>query len=470
MKKIIIIGGGIAGLTAAYLLAASKRFDVTVIERNKKVGGLLRSFYYPEAGYFDYGAHNFLETGIADIDDLFINSLGADNWQQTITANGQIRALTGLLYSNKVQQNSPFIDLRGLPNLPELISGFFLNIERQKNLDSVHKFDLADNAHQHSIKLFGEAITEQVIAPAVKAIYGKDISDLNSMILYVTQLSRIVMFDKKVMNELISTEKIGARLGYTEQAEIPASYLTSNKSYYPKEFGMYRFVDAVEKKLIEVGVTIMTDAHITSLNVQGNQAKGVELNGDFLAADYIISSVGNIGLGRLLGLSFDNYKFDPPPKTVITNLLLQEPLNCGELSYIYSYDNGTSIFRIDNYHNYCRNATRNSLYPISIESLVSGHVDVEKLQQRLIQELVHYKLIASTETIRFIKTEVLEYGFPMLSQTNVSNNNAIRESIKTLAISNLLSIGIMSENGVFFEDAVLKDMYKKVISLLEEVE
>ena len=43
MKHIIIIGGGIAGLTAAHELV-EQNYKVTVIERNNQVGGLARTY------------------------------------------------------------------------------------------------------------------------------------------------------------------------------------------------------------------------------------------------------------------------------------------------------------------------------------------------------------------------------------------------------------------------------------------
>ena len=42
--KIAIIGGGFTGLTAAYDLSKDKKYDVTVIEKNKYLGGLASSF------------------------------------------------------------------------------------------------------------------------------------------------------------------------------------------------------------------------------------------------------------------------------------------------------------------------------------------------------------------------------------------------------------------------------------------
>ena len=45
MKKVIILGGGFAGCTAAYLLKR-KNFDVTLIEANENPGGGVWTNYY----------------------------------------------------------------------------------------------------------------------------------------------------------------------------------------------------------------------------------------------------------------------------------------------------------------------------------------------------------------------------------------------------------------------------------------
>ena len=43
MKKVVVIGAGIAGLTAATLLAKAG-FDVTILENNSVVGGMCSSW------------------------------------------------------------------------------------------------------------------------------------------------------------------------------------------------------------------------------------------------------------------------------------------------------------------------------------------------------------------------------------------------------------------------------------------
>jgi phytoene desaturase len=52
-KKVIIIGAGVAGLSAASYLAA-KGFDVTILEKNSAAGGRARKFE-AEGFTFDMG-------------------------------------------------------------------------------------------------------------------------------------------------------------------------------------------------------------------------------------------------------------------------------------------------------------------------------------------------------------------------------------------------------------------------------
>lgn len=108
MSKTVIIGAGIAGLSAGYH-AQLKGFDYTIYESEDAVGGLCRSI--KEDGFlFDYSGH-LLHLKTPYFQDLVKNLLG-DN-----LANIERNAV---IYSNGVYTRYPFqANLYGLP--PEVI-------------------------------------------------------------------------------------------------------------------------------------------------------------------------------------------------------------------------------------------------------------------------------------------------------------------------------------------------------------
>lgn len=59
MKKVIIVGAGPAGLTAAYeLLKKSDEMDVTVLEESQDMGGISKTVRY-KGNRMDMGGHRF---------------------------------------------------------------------------------------------------------------------------------------------------------------------------------------------------------------------------------------------------------------------------------------------------------------------------------------------------------------------------------------------------------------------------
>lgn len=74
-KKVIIIGAGPAGLTAAYELC-KVGVECVILEKDHTVGGLSRTVNYKDY-CFDIGGHRFF-TKIKRVDDMWKNVLGED--------------------------------------------------------------------------------------------------------------------------------------------------------------------------------------------------------------------------------------------------------------------------------------------------------------------------------------------------------------------------------------------------------
>jgi len=70
-EKIVIVGGGIAGVTAAKYLEEAGYLDITILEKEEAVGGKCLTTHYEDySGYYDLGAtgHNIVtDTHVADL-------------------------------------------------------------------------------------------------------------------------------------------------------------------------------------------------------------------------------------------------------------------------------------------------------------------------------------------------------------------------------------------------------------------
>jgi protoporphyrinogen oxidase len=69
VKKAVILGGGVGGLAAGWMLARTKRYDVTVIERGAALGGVCGTFQHGDF-LLDYGPHKSYSTIPGILDEL----------------------------------------------------------------------------------------------------------------------------------------------------------------------------------------------------------------------------------------------------------------------------------------------------------------------------------------------------------------------------------------------------------------
>jgi protoporphyrinogen oxidase len=465
-KNTIIIGGGIAGLLSAFILSKNKNHNIHIVEQKDMLGGLYGYFDYGKYGRFDYGAHNILETGIQELDNIITKILPENEWFITSALNEQKRTLSGLFFRNKLHTNTSFLDLRDYPQesrykfLQDLITTNY-SAFKPENPKLI-------SAYEYAEAMFGKSLTKDVISKVLYNIFGQDATKLNSMTLLLLGFNRICLLDEDDLMPPMDNKIISSRLCFPNQRDVPTQYLSSAKAYYPKNFGMYRIIDALEKKLLEnTNVSIHKNSTIDDMIIENNNISSVTINNQqYTDIKHIISSTNLNTLSNMLHIDNSDLSYDSSLKTVLVNILIDKPLAVGDLSYVYCYDAGFLTFRIDNYYNYCGDgAIRDGAYPITMELLSYDISDTKKLKQTALKELKMMNVLAQDATIKFAEVEVLDYGFPLLSQNNIKTIDTLRERIDKLEIDNLIKIGILSKKELFFEGEIKVDLFHQLKNL-----
>jgi hypothetical protein len=221
-------------------------------------------------------------------------------------------------------------------------------------------------------------------------------------------------------------------------------------------------------RLHAAGVEVLTGAQVQSLEMSGGRLKTltVENGGSkrMISPQKMVWTSGLPAVAQLLGLDLSGYRFDPPRKTVVVNLLLRQPPQMGDLYYLYCYEPGCHTFRITNFTAYCEGAPRAGGWPLAVELLLDAPLpDAEGTKRLALDELKRFKVIASDEDLIFSAVEPLATGFPMPSVNNFKALSDIRTRIAATQLANLTLLGILSEENVFFQRDVLAQTWNRLM-------
>jgi len=269
MKNVIILGGGISGLAAAYELS-NKDFNVTILEKENYLGGLASGFDidWDEKKYNVTKAYHHILLN----DDATINLINEVGLKDKFHKK---RVKQGFLFKNSIRGFSSPIEILQFP------------------ISFVDKFKLA----------------KFVLKTARKKKWN-DVEGLSAKDWIVKEAGQTnfeVFFNQLIKNKFkISAEKISAAWFGTRFAKEPSSFL---KSFGWIEGGFSSIIKNLSEKLKEKNVKIITESKIKKIS-DSKDGKEVlyEVNGknEKEKADVIISSIPpNFFLEIYNGLSED---------------------------------------------------------------------------------------------------------------------------------------------------------------------
>ena len=288
-KDIKIIGSGFSSLAAACYLA-QKGHQVTVYEKNASIGGRARQFK-KEGFTFDMGPSWYW---MPDVFERFFGDFDKkpSDYYELIKLSPAYRVYYGI---------DDFIAIAD--NLDEIIKTFE-SIE--KGSGSVLAKFMADAKSNYDI-----AIKDLVYRPGVSALELITKETALKVGQFFSNISKDVR--KKFNNErLIQILEFPVLFLGAKPSDTPSFYSFMNYAdfgmgtWHPKT-GMYDVIRGMESLALELGVSFQTNAAIEKIIVENKKAVALQINGERLNADIILSGADYHHTETLLNQEYRAY-------------------------------------------------------------------------------------------------------------------------------------------------------------------
>ncbi len=251
--KIVIIGSGLAGLSAGYKLCKSN--EIVIFEKDAEIGGMAASYCQDCTGkkYFIEKYYHHIFRSDSELLDL-IRELGLED---------QMLWLKG--------KNAYFMDGKNYPmNTPAEILRFkplsFMDLVKLGLLVFRIKL-IGDTTYYDRIKAkdwildtAGKSVYENFFAPLMKSKFGGNAENVSAAWL----IGRV-----KIRSD---RGKEGEKLGYLRG-------------------GFNSLIEAMAREITAQGGRILQNKAITEIVIKDNAVQGVVADGDFIPCDAVISTV-----------------------------------------------------------------------------------------------------------------------------------------------------------------------------------
>jgi phytoene desaturase len=289
-KKVIIIGSGFSGLSAACYLAKSG-CDVTVLEKHDSVGGRARKF--EKNGFtFDMGPSWYW---MPDVFEKFFADFGkkVSDYYELERLSPSYR-----VYFSDGPLDIPS-DINDMYQLFESIETGSAEKLKQFLKEAEYKYQVGMNDLVYKP---GLSLTEFMNADFLKGVFKLDV--FNSISSHIRKL-----FKNPKLVQLLEFPVLF--LGALPQ-NTPALYSLMNYAdivggtWYPKG-GMVQIVYAMQKLAIELGVKFEFNVDINKINVQHSKVNQLVSNKTFTDFDAVVSSADYHFTEQLLEKPYRNY-------------------------------------------------------------------------------------------------------------------------------------------------------------------
>lgn len=342
MSKIVILGGGLTGISAAYHLEQAGFYDYVMYEKESEAGGLCRSVN-KDGFTFDYTGH-LLHINDDYLDNFVDNLIGKSSFNK-IFRRSFIQSYNALV-------KFPYqIHLNGLPSdvIAECIEGF---VTRKPNENPL-------TFEEWVLTHFGEGLLKHFFKPFQSKLFSYDIEQVTASWTgrFVPQTSLSKMIDGAINPS--HEESVGYNSTF----------------FYPKFGGIYSLVKPL---LQELKNSIKIEHTVESIDLENKIITFA--NGEFTKYEFLINTIPlDIFLSKVIDKTSTKFQ------SVADNLLCNSVANFNlginrpdltEKHWIYYPENEYPYYRLGFPHNFAE-----SMAPEGCSSLY-GEMSYTKHDQK----------------------------------------------------------------------------------------
>ncbi|MDZ5607126.1 protoporphyrinogen oxidase [Bacillus pseudomycoides] len=311
-KKVVIIGGGITGLTTAYYLQKEIRekglpIDTLLIEASGKLGGKIQTVR--KNGFtIERGPDSFLERkesaarlarelGLGD--ELVNNTTG----QSFVLVNNRLHKMPSGSMMGIPTQIAPFLFSGLFSPIGKLRAGFDFVLPRSKHVSD-------QSLGEFFRRRLGNEVVENLIEPLLSGIYAGDIDQMSLMATF----PQFYQVEQKYRSISLGMRNLAPKKA--KDAAVKGIFLTLKT-------GLQSIVDTIEERL-DAG-TVVKGTRIEKVAKIGDGYTITLSNGKEIEADSIVVAASH----KVLPAMFAQYKefrfFRNIPSTSVANVALAFP-------------------------------------------------------------------------------------------------------------------------------------------------
>jgi len=432
MKEVVIIGGGISGLSVAWRLI-NKGFKVKIFEQDDRVGGLAKSIKI-ENYYFDIGPHSFFSEDKEVFDSIMSLFKGEESAiplsKRTVKMWFRNRYVDYPLSAKSV--------LFQMGIMSPILS--FLSFAKSYIRNIIFKKD--SNApltiEEWAIDNFGKYLFLNFFKPYTEQFWKISTSELSHRVI---PSSRKMDFAKTLKHLLINKY---LELSKREPGKLSLVQRDSLPSYYPKK-GFGEIGERIAKVIKENNIEIYFNEEVKEIEISNENLFTIKTNNKSIESNYLVST---IPINSIFS------KFNPKPNSeillesskleylsLVLLYLITKKKNVINCQYCYYIDRPYN--RISEMNNFSSDSSPDNENILAVEISCLKDSDLWNLSKNEIYELcmksIEKDKILKREDIKDFKVIKVESVYPIYRKNYEKNLNKINEYFSK--IKNFSSIG-----------------------------